>query len=129
MGNMNLYTSYFGSTVEVAESRRVSIVRVAPSDFVGRVCKPLYPTLSLVRAFKAKALTSEEYKQDYLELLESRFIDKGVLYASIGEGSVLYGYGRPTLFCHRHFLSDWFEEHGIEVKELKESRELVNSEV
>ena len=46
--------------------------------------------------------------QGILNICEKAGLDKDI---------VLLCYERPTDFCHRHLVSAWFREHGIECKE------------
>ena len=55
-----------------------------------------------------------QYKKEVLDVLDPKKV-----FEELGENSVLLCWEKPSDFCHRHLVADWFKEKlGIEVKEL-----------
>ena len=56
-------------------------------------------------------------EQVLLPLNASEVLSELQSLAGLDKDIVLLCYERPTDFCHRHLVSTWFREHGIECKE------------
>jgi hypothetical protein len=100
------------------DPRAVSIAR-HPMFFKGRRYYDLAPSMALFRAWKAGAVSNEEYTERfYQETLSC--LDPAQVFRDLGEDAILLCWCVPGQFCHRRIVAQWFEEAlGINVPEAK----------
>jgi uncharacterized protein (DUF488 family) len=108
-------TSYFA---KYKGENAISISLSTPSWFKGTQYKKLAPSWNLLNGYKNGAISKEKYTEIYKrEVLDK--LDPKQVYEELGENTVLMCWEKSSDFCHRHIVSQWFNEKlGIEVKEL-----------
>jgi len=83
----------------------------------------LAPSWELVRDCKDGKISKEEYTKIYTESILAPLPAKE-LYTYIeskfpvGEDITLLCYEKPSDFCHRHLVADWFTQAGFPVTEM-----------
>lgn len=68
--------------------------------------------------WKEGKLGNEEYIRLYYETVLNK-LDFEQIKSFLNENSVLLCYEKRGDFCHRHLISDWLNEHGIECAEME----------
>ena len=124
------YTSYFANLKKLPSHMiTISICGKAPDWYQGLQYKKLAPKYDFFTKWKENH--DNEY---YIEQYKTRVLDKldfwkvyDELYAlaeSCCNGRsyeiCLICYEKPSDFCHRHLVSDWFNQNGIACEEFKE---------
>lgn len=117
-----LYTSYFAKLRSLPENIvRISICGKAPDWYDGLQYKRLAPKYDFFMKWKQNHDNDYYIKcfneQVLLPLNASEVLSELQSLAGLDKDIVLLCYERPTDFCHRHLVSAWFREHGIECKE------------
>jgi uncharacterized protein YeaO (DUF488 family) len=84
--------------------------------------KALAPTWDLVQGHKKGYRSDDDYRQQYLELLNARYSDKGKWYHNVinnllrdNTRIVLKCYCGEGKFCHRHLAAEWLQGIGKEI--------------
>ena len=122
-----IYTSYFGRLKNFPDNfEPICIARWKPKWYNGKVLLALTPPEQLLRWWRAsdKNETSCEryirwYKQSVLNRYNPRAIERIVKYIAGDKIPVLVCFEKEG-FCHRHIISKWFRENGIECEEWNE---------
>lgn len=110
------YTTYFARVKKLDPSLNlVSIARVTPQGFPGRVFLQLAPSYSMLQEVKATG-NEEKYTREFLALLGRLDVHK--VAAELGDGAILVCYEGVGRFCHRHLVADWLRSAGYLVEEL-----------
>ena len=108
-------TSYFAKSAK--NENAVSICGGVPYWYKGRQYKKLAPKFWFFQKYKEdhdSVFYTIQYKKEVLDVLDPKKV-----FEELGENSVLLCWEKPSDFCHRHLVADWFKEKlGIEVKEL-----------
>ena len=94
------------------EGEPVSIANFSPKGFRGERCSELAPG-KIVRQFKKKQITQEEYMVAYKQQLGKLDVQE------IGKrlrNKTLFCWEKTGEFCHRYIVADWLEDAGFEVK-------------
>ena len=121
-----LYTSYFGNLANLPDNIvPISICGKAPDWYKGMQYKKLAPKYDFfmkwkvnhnneyyIKCFNEQVLSKLNAQRVYDEFLHmcSKFpIDKSDF--------CLICYEKPSDFCHRHLVAEWFNKNGIECKE------------
>jgi hypothetical protein len=107
-------TSYYSKSGHLPTA--VSIAGKTPEGFTGREYKQLAPKFWFFRKYKLdgdERFYTLQYQEEVLDQLDPKEVLR-----DLGEDAVLLCYEKPGLFCHRHLVSAWFREHGINVTEL-----------
>jgi hypothetical protein len=107
-----LNTSYFSKSGDLPTA--VSIAGKTPESFTGRRYRQLAPRYWFFHKYKLDG-DADFYTQQYQAEVLDKLDPKEVL-RDLGEDAVRYE--KPGQFCHRHLVSAWFREHGINVTEL-----------
>lgn len=111
-------TSYFG--ISKNDRDAVAICRYVPEWYTGRTCEALAPSAELLRDWRAKKITEEEYTLRYYQETLSN-LDPEDIY-QLYKYSILICYERRGSFCHRHIVAKWLEDClGVTVKEIGDS--------
>lgn len=119
-----IYTSYFAKLKKLPENCiPISICGKAPSWYTGKQYKKLAPKYDFfmkwkqthdndfyIKCFKEQVLDNLSVDNVTTELYDGLTTDNDI---------VLLCYEKPTDFCHRHLVADWFNQNGITVKELE----------
>jgi len=96
----------------------ISIALFPPHYFKGQCYPLLAPSYELLRDFKNKLITDQQYKTMYLELLNTRKLTGQKVLLDIGNDAVLLCYEKKEDFCHRHIVSEWLRSQNIDCLEL-----------
>ena len=109
-----IYTSYFA---KYKGSQGISIARSTPNWFIGRELKELAPPYDLVQRFKNGNIDERTFQEEYINRVLAN-VNPFKLARSLKDGDVLLCYEKTESFCHRHILSEWLRQYGVEVEEL-----------
>jgi len=99
----------------------VAICRRPPHWFKGQVYKKLAPSSELLRQGRKNELTTEGWKQAYVEQVLDK-LDPTVVVSELGPGVIMLcfeGAGKP---CHRHYVAEWLRDAGFDCTELDKGR-------
>lgn len=122
-----IYTSYFGNLKNLPPNIiPISICGKAPDWYNGLQYKKLAPKYKFfmewknnhdneyyIKCFNEQVLSNLNAYQVYMEL--KHLCDKS-LYDKVDIALVCYE--KPSEFCHRHLVSEWLIQNGIDCKEL-----------
>ncbi len=113
-----LYTTYFAAVKKLPEGiEPVSIARFTPKTIKGmRSCSKFFPPEDLIKAYKAKEISDEEYTKAYKERVLAGLDAKAA--AKALDGKALVCFEKPGDFCHRHIVAEWFCQNGISCEEI-----------
>jgi uncharacterized protein YeaO (DUF488 family) len=120
-GDKMIYTSYFAKLSQVKNPLSISIG--SPKWYTGSKLLMLAPSWELVRDYKDGRIGIDEYTVVYKKEILSALPPKE-LYAYIeskfpeGEDITLLCYEKPSEFCHRHIVAEWFTNAGFPVTEM-----------
>ena len=125
-----IYTTYFAKLNRLPENViPISICGKAPEWYKGLQYKKLAPKYDFfmkwketkdndyyIREFENQVLGNMDADETYNELMKLAgiFHDDAKKYYHIA----LVCYEKPTDFCHRHLVADWFKYYGYDTKEL-----------
>ena len=124
-----IYTSYFAKLKSLPENIiPISICGKAPNGYKGLQYKKLAPKYDFfmewkknhdndyyIKCFNEQVLDKLDWLQVYEELQDlAATCDKQHYEIA------LICYEKPSDFCHRHLVADWFVQHGIACEEWKE---------
>lgn len=120
-----IYTSYFGNIRRLPNNcEPVSIAQWAPKGYKGYTMKMLAPSPMLLSWWKKSPKTEVE-KEKYtiiynkqLSAFDPHKVAKLLIDGCKGKIPTLVCFEKPNDFCHRHLVAKWFNEHGIECKEI-----------
>ncbi len=121
-----LYTSYFAKLKKLPPNvTPISICGKAPDWYKGLQYKKLAPKYAFFMEWK-KNHNNDFYIQYFNDKVLSQLDCNTVLeelraIAGNGNDIALICYEKPTDFCHRHLVADWFNKNGIKCKEWKET--------
>ena len=132
-----LYTTYFAKVGRLPRNViPVSICAKPPFWWEGLQYKKLAPSYSILSEYKKKPdieLYTRRYDFEILSRIDfHRVLDdlqvmipewikiqmKEPFWRSSDWHIALVCYEKPSDFCHRHIVADWFRKHGIECREL-----------
>lgn len=121
--NINLYTTYFANLKNLPDTFvPVSICGKAPDGYTGLQYKKLAPKWEFFKVWK-ETKDNDYYIKNFKELVLDKLNVTEViedLMKLTGSSSIaLVCYERPEDFCHRHLVSNWLNENGLECKEFK----------
>lgn len=119
-----IYTSYFAMLKRIPADTIVpiSICGKAPDWYKGLQYKVLAPRYDFFQEWKKNKdnqYYTECYNNQILSHMNPSDIEKVLYSMSRGKDVVLLCYEKPSDFCHRHLVADWFCNHGIQVEEFK----------
>lgn len=126
---IEIYTTYFANVRNLPDDiTPISICGKAPAGWKGLQYKVLAPKYSFFSVWKQTHDNDYYIKHYQDEVLKDLnvvdVIDK--LISLIPDGKprkvALICYEKPSDFCHRHLVADWFSQNGIEVKECEVSK-------
>lgn len=103
------------------DPRAVSIARYIDyrrNPYRGKRYIALAPSPSLLKAWKNREVTEEEYKKRFCKETLSKITPEKVL-KDLGKSAILLCYEPPGKFCHRRQVALWLEDGlGIRVPEI-----------
>lgn len=124
--NKIIYTSYLDKVNRLDKNlyEPIFIASKWPKDIESMFIwyKPLAPDLKLIGSYTRKEITTEEYIEQYNQMLET--LNPMEVYAqissmcSLNKCPVLICYEAPPEFCHRHLVAKWLNEHAFPCQEL-----------
>lgn len=131
-----IFTSYFDNVRNLPDCiLPISIARKTPEWFKGPKYLKLGPYREFWDIWKAKrdddyyiceykscVLNGLNARDTFLDLYEQAYLytlEHPELCKKITKVCLLC-YEKPNRFCHRHIVSDWFNEHGIQCEEWNE---------
>lgn len=114
-----IYTSYYGNLV--TNPRGLTLVSVSNSipKWFPWPCEKLrsvIPDWSLVNGYKSGEITEDEYRAEYLQMLNKRDREtvlqqlNDISLRSDGGDTVLLCWEGVNKFCHRHILAEWLDQ-------------------
>jgi hypothetical protein len=125
-----IYTSYFAKIKTLPPNIiPISICGKAPDWYSGRQYKKLAPKYDFFMEWKQNH-NNDFYIKCFNEQVLNRldvFTVYDELYALAGTSGLqqydicLLCYEKPSDFCHRHLVSDWFNKNGIACEEWNQS--------
>ncbi len=113
-----IYTSYFANMRyldDLTKSKCVSISLFSPKGYKGKQFNPLIPTINILTEYK-KDNDTEKYERSYKKEVLSRL--DPIETAKYLDGKILICFETPEKFCHRHIVSQWFRDNGIDCFEI-----------
>lgn len=111
-----IYTGYFANVKKyrAAGLTTVSIARFRPRFYSGIEFKVLAPSAQMLK------MTNADYDVQFkriLSALNPQKVAHEIKTLTNGAPAILLCYESLGKYCHRHLVSEWFNAHGIEVKE------------
>lgn len=99
-----------------SDPNAVSIARY-PMFWSGRRYLALAPSRTLLKAWKAKELSEDEYTERFRQETLSA-LDPDQVFQDLGQDAILLCFEPPGEFCHRRIVAQWLEKAlGIAVPE------------
>ena len=120
-----IYTTYFAKLRSLSDDViLIAICAKPPAGFKGFTFKRLAPKYDAFKKYKETSNKEEfikSYNEQVLAYLTPATI-RDTLYNLIGQSQfacdiALVCYEKPTDFCHRHLVSEWFNRYGIKCRE------------
>ena len=121
-----IYTSYFAKLRSLPDYIvPISICGKAPEWYQGLQYKKLAPKYDFFMEWERN-----KDNNFYIKYFQEQVLDKlnpidvtldlsKMAYGNIGEKDIaLICYEKPSDFCHRHLVADWFNKNGVCCKEL-----------
>lgn len=117
-----LYTGYYPYTQKYKDRKLMPIQISGTSPITMPVYTKLAPPRNIVMDYKSGILSWIEYTKMYNRLLTS--VNPDTVYRDLinitgGLTPILMCYEKPSDFCHRHIVAEWFTEVGIICTEYK----------
>lgn len=119
---MKIFTSYFARMKKIPEDAiKISIALSTPANIaVDFRLLNFTPTWSILKEYKMTGDTQKYTERFYNEVLFGQ--DPVCAYRRLaeifgGRDVYLLCYEKPTDFCHRHIVADWFKQAGFIVEE------------
>ena len=109
-----IYTSYFSMMKWLNKEKCISISRFTPAKIDIRKFDLLAPSEELLKHFK-QFHDIDYYINQYNAYLNRANPKKVYDYL---DGSILLCYEKPSDFCHRHLVRKWFNDAGLECREI-----------
>ena len=120
-----VYTSYFGNIKNLPKDAiLVSIARWTPKWFKGYKFPELAPKVDLLKWWKNSNQTEEDLKlykkiyNGYLGQKSCLMIYTQLISAAKDKDIILLCYERPSEFCHRQLVREWFNNNGFKCEEV-----------
>lgn len=116
-----IYTTYFAKLNKLPSYIvPISICSKAPNGYKGLQYKKLAPGYDLLMKYKQDHDSNyyiKNYNERVLASLDAQTILKELTNMANTESIALICYEKPTDFCHRHLVSEWFRNNGIDCYE------------
>lgn len=118
---MQIFTSYFARIQKLPSNIvPVSISLKTPAWFTGVRYPVLAPKVSFFSVWKANHDNDEylrHFDQEVLAPLNAQAVAADLQALAGGKDIALLCYEKPSDFCHRHRVAEWFTKNGIPVAE------------
>lgn len=131
-----IYTSYFGKLKKLPENViPIAICAKVPEWYTGLQYKKLAPKYEILMQYKQdhdEANYIQCYKEQIIDKLDVNNVVMDLDYMMLDETNsidskidgvshiALICYEKPSDFCHRHIVAQWFRENGYKCEEWKE---------
>ena len=116
-----IYTTYFANLRNLPDYiEPISIAAKPPRGWSGKEYRPLAPPKDVLNKYmrdKNEADYIREYRKRVLDFRDPDCTVRGLHKLTRKDNIALVCYERPEAFCHRHLVTDWLNEHGIECVE------------
>lgn len=118
-----LYTSYYANSHNLHNKIKVCISLGCPIG-VDYYLKELAPTYEILKEYKEtgdKENFTNRYEKEILgHLNPNEIIGKlrRIYFENRGKDVVLLCFEKKGSFCHRHIVSEWLSDSGINIKEI-----------
>lgn len=107
-------TTYFANAKKLSSTENlVSIARITPKGFPGRIALELAPPSELLWRTK-KTGDTDHYTVEFKKLLDK--LNPHDIVEKYGEDAIFVCYEGKEKFCHRHLVADWLREYGYIVE-------------
>lgn len=121
---MKIYTSYFAKSKNIPEDIiKISIAGKAPIGYQGIEYKKLAPKYGFFMKWKETQDNNfyiEHFNSEVLDTLNAAQVYSELEQLSKAKDCVLLCYEKPSNFCHRHLVANWFKEKlNISVEEYR----------
>ena len=123
------YTSYFANIKNLPpDIVPIAICGKSPEGYKGLEYKKLAPSWSIFRDWKYsehthadKAIYTDRFYKEILDKLDPLVVEQELLsYPRVrGRSFCLICYEKPNDFCHRHLVSEWMRNAGIDIQEFQ----------
>ncbi len=112
-----LYTSYFGNIKKLPEGYTIiSISRMCPKGIKMKMYGKLAPSAELLSDYKSGLVSWEQYVERYKKETLSKLNPTEVA-KELGDNVILLCYEKADDNCHRHIVSEWLRNAGININE------------
>lgn len=116
-----IFTSYFAKLRTLPpDIVPISICAKAPHWYKGLQYKKLAPNYQILMEWKRTQnynIYVQRFEEEVLDGLNADEVFEELSAMSSGKPFALICYERPSDFCHRHFVADWFCRNGYSCKE------------
>lgn len=116
-----IYTTYFAKLRSLPEYIvPISIAGKAPAWYNGLQYKQLAPKYSFFREWKKTGNNDhyiEHYRDEVLSDFDPHIVESELHIEANSEFIALVCYEKPSDFCHRHLVAEWFNKAGIRCEE------------
>lgn len=116
-----IYTSYFAKLKSIPSNIvPVSICAKAPDWYNGIQYKKLAPKYDFFMEWKKNQDNDyyiKHFQEEVLDQLRTKDVIDELFHLSQNKSVVLLCYEKPTDFCHRHLVANWFKMSRIECNE------------
>lgn len=116
-----IYTSYFSKLQFLPDTTMpISICTMSPRWYKGKRAHQLVPNIDIRREFIASGDVdryARRYNDEVLSIYNVHSMYHSLELMANGKDIVLLCYERPSDFCHRHLVADWFSRNGHPCKE------------
>ena len=116
-----IYTSYYANLKKIPKNIiPISISRITPKKINIKVFLQLAPSLNALGYYKQSKdmnMFIDRFFEENLNKLNAYEILNEINSYSKGKDVVLLCYEKAGDFCHRHLVSQWFRDNGIECEE------------
>lgn len=116
-----IYTSYFAKLRQLPDDIvPISICAKPPSWYKGLEYKVFAPTYDILMRYKRdgdKGAYTYNFYDQILSKLDGCEEESILCAMSQGKDVALLCYEKPSDFCHRHLVADWFNKYNVKAEE------------
>lgn len=116
------YTSYFAKIKKLPpDVVPIAICGKSPEGYKGLEYKKLAPSWSIYSEWKYQhhdnGIYTDRFYKEILDKLDQLVVEQELLSKTGGRPFCLICYEKPNDFCHRHLVSQWMRDAGIDIHE------------
>ena len=125
---MHIYTSYFANVKNLPKNiLPVSIANITPKGWEYPIYQGLAPSDTILKSWKQNQDNLDyifDYEDEILNQLQLNNVMDDLLHFLKDDYTdiALICYEKPTDFCHRHLVADWFKQNHIPCKEWENNK-------